>query len=332
MDENDKKIRELTEAMHAERDIRIRNRMMAVLGVLKGHSAKIASDFADVDQRAVQLWVARFDEGGIGGLRDAPSRGRASRARYGQIRKLADRLASKNMLTPRKLRNWIRWRLDARYSLCSVRRILRLLGFSSKRSATMYASTADSDAVRQWQAGAAGTISWAKRRGFAVVVQDESIFIRIGTNGRKLWSRVGEPVAVIRHGRRDRTVVYGALAEDGTRLARQYGRFDGPTFVRYLKEVRRKWGKVLLVTDNASQHKHREVLKYLEKHDGLEILYLPTATPKLGAVESVWKDAKYRLVTSEHYETLEDLTHAVSEYFRTCSIRLDIYKFLYRCV
>ena len=37
MDENSKKIRELTEAMHAERDIRIRNRMMAVLGVFKGH-------------------------------------------------------------------------------------------------------------------------------------------------------------------------------------------------------------------------------------------------------------------------------------------------------
>ncbi len=87
------------------------------------------------------------------------------------------------MLTPRKLRNWIRGKLNARYSLCSVRRILRLLGFSSKRSATMHASAADSDAVRQWQAGAAGTISWAKRCGFAVVVQDESIFIRIGTNG-----------------------------------------------------------------------------------------------------------------------------------------------------
>ena len=107
MDENSKKMRELTEAMHAERDIRIRNRMMAVLGVLKGHSTGIASDFADVDQRTVQLWVARFDEGGIGGLRDAPGRCRASRARYGQIRKLADGLAGKNMLTPRKLRNWM---------------------------------------------------------------------------------------------------------------------------------------------------------------------------------------------------------------------------------
>ena len=60
----------------------------------------------------------------------------------------------------------------------------------------------------------------AKRCEFAVVVQDESIFIgdwdkrkeavvaRRGTRGR------------IRYGRRDRTVAYGALAEDGIRLMR----------------------------------------------------------------------------------------------------------------
>ena len=148
MDENSRKIRELTGTMHAERDIRIRNRMIAVLGVLKGHSTRIASDFADVDRRTVQLWVARFDESGIGGLRDALGRGRASRARYGRIRKLADGLAGKNMLTPRKLRNWIRCGLDARYSLCNVLRILCFLGFSSKRYATMHASAADADSVR----------------------------------------------------------------------------------------------------------------------------------------------------------------------------------------
>ena len=152
MDETDKKIRELTEAMRAEQDARIRNRMMAVRGILAEYLTKDAAYFADVNRRTVQLWVARFDEGGIGGLRDAPGRGRPPRAGYGRIRKLADRLAGKNMLTTRKLRNWIRGKLNARYSLCSVRKILRFLGFSSKRSATMYASAADSDAVRQWQA------------------------------------------------------------------------------------------------------------------------------------------------------------------------------------
>ena len=135
-----------------------------------------------------------------------------------------------------------------------------------------------------------------------------------------------------RGGRRDRIVVYGALADDGTRLMRRYERFDGPTFVRYLREARYKWGKVLIIMDNASQHKHRDVREFLEENDDVEVLYLPTATPKLSAAENVWKDAKYRLVTSEFYETPEDLTHAVSEYFRTASIRLDIYRFLYSTV
>ena len=121
----------------------------------------------------------------------------------------------------------------------------------------MYASAADADSVRQWQAGATGTIAGAKGLGFTIVAQDESIFLRTETNGRKLWSRVGDPVTASRHGRRDRTIVLGALAEGGTRLMRQYGRFDGPTFVRYLKEVRRKWSRILLVTGNASQRKHR---------------------------------------------------------------------------
>ena len=214
------------------------------------------------------------------------------------------------MLTPRKLRNWIRGKLYIQYSLCSVRRILRFLGFSSKRSTTRYASAADADAIKRWQADAdaikrwqadaADMISGAKRRGFTIVVQDESIFLRTGTNGRKLWSRVGDPVAVTRYGRRDRTVVYGALAEDGTRLMRQYEKFDGPTFVRYLEEVRRKWGKAFLIMDNASQHKTKGVREYLEGYDGMEILYPPTATPELSMVEAIWKDTKYRLVTSEH--------------------------------
>ena len=103
MDETDKKIRELTEATRAEQDARIRNRMMAVRGIPAGYPTKDAAYFADVDRRTVQLWAARFDENGIGGLRDAPGRGRPPRAGYGRIRKPADRLAGKNMLTPRKL-------------------------------------------------------------------------------------------------------------------------------------------------------------------------------------------------------------------------------------
>ena len=60
--------------------------------------------------------------------------------------------------------------------------------------------------------------------------------------------------------------MYGALAEDGTRLMRQYEKFDGPTFVEYLEEVRRKWDKAFPIMDNANQHKIKVVREYLEGH------------------------------------------------------------------
>ena len=169
-----------------------------------------------------------------------------------------------NMPAPRKLHNWIRSRLDARYSLGSVRRIPNSPRFSQKRPATTYSSAAGAETVRRWQADAAGIIRAARRRRFRVVVQDESIFARIGTNGGKIRSRIGDPVTVVRGGRRDRMmVVYGVLADDGTRLMRKYERFDGPTFVRYLREARRRWGKILIIMDNASQHKSKDVKEYL---------------------------------------------------------------------
>ena len=52
-----------------------------------------------------------------------------------------------------------------------------------------------------------------------------------------MWSCVGDPVTVGRHGRGDMTVVFDALAEDGTRLMQQYERYEGPTFVRYHREL-----------------------------------------------------------------------------------------------
>ena len=50
-------------------------------------------------------------------------------------------------------------------------------------------------------------------------------------------------IAYCRHGRRNRIVVFGALVEDKTRQMRQYERFDGPMFARYLTKLRRKWAR-----------------------------------------------------------------------------------------
>ena len=265
MDKTDTQVRDLKEAMHAEKDVRVYKRMMAVRGVLAGHSTKDAACFADVCQRAVQEWMERFYKYGVDGLRDLPGRGRKPLVRHRRIEKLAEKLRRMNMLTPGKLRNRIRSKLSVRYSLGSVRRILNFLGFSRKRSTTTYSSAADAETVRRWQAGAAGMIRAARRRRFRVVVQ-----------------------------------------------------------------ARRKWGKVLVIMDNASQHRSEKVTGYLEGNKDMEVIWLPTATPEVSATEEYWHQAKRDVLVSEYYATVVQMRRAMSEYFRTARPGLDVMKFINR--
>lgn len=326
------KILELTEAMHAEKDAKFQKRLIGVRWILLGHSTADTSSLLDVNQRTVQLWLKRYKAGGIEGLRDAPRAGQEPRVSYGLLAKIALRLYRKNMLTPKKMLKWTQQKLGIRYSLENIRRILRVLGFSRKTSVTKLADAADPKEVEKWQMDVKRIIVNAKKRGFVITIQDESIFVNMGTDGLKLWGPKGERVVVERSGRRLFVVVYGTIAEDGTRLMRTYDKFNSANFVDYLEQARRKWGKVLMIMDNAAQHKSKKVVKYLEQNPDVMIVYLPVARPELSAIEAIWKQAKYRLITSEFYKTVDDLKAAVSEYFRTCSINIDIYAYLMRHV
>ena len=82
--------------------------------------------------------------------------------------------------------------------------------------------------------------SGAKRRGFRIAVEDESIFVSAGRDGSKLRAPAGGRVAAGRSGSRIRVVVYGAVAGDGTLLMRTYDTFNAANFVRYLELARRK--------------------------------------------------------------------------------------------
>ena len=249
------KTKTLTDAMRVEKDLKIHTRIMAVRSVLLGNTTAQTAEITNVTQRTVQMWINRFELDGIDGLRDSPDRGKKPKVPVGRIKKIATKLRKMEKLTPKKLCNRVRRRLHVTYSVGSIRRILRTMGFSLKTSTTKLADAADAKAVRRWQGAARTAIKLTKRRGFRIAIQDESIFVSTGRDGRKFWSPVGDRIEVQRSGRRERVVVYGKAADDGTRLMRTYDKFNSANFVHYLKQVHKKWGRVLIVMDNAAQHR-----------------------------------------------------------------------------
>jgi len=51
--------------------------------------------------------------------------------------------------------------------------------------------------------------------------------------------------------------------------------FNQDTFIDYLKQVKKRLGKVVMFIDRARQHQSNKVKEYLEEKDSLKIVYLP---------------------------------------------------------
>jgi len=67
---------ELDDAARAERDGRVRTRILAIRYMLQGHSAREAAKVFPISGTQLGVWVRRYDAEGLDGLRDRPRPGR----------------------------------------------------------------------------------------------------------------------------------------------------------------------------------------------------------------------------------------------------------------
>src|SRR5437763_6035133 len=167
--------------------------------------------------------------------------------------------------------------------------------------------------------------------GFTVAVEDESIFIHDALI-RRMWTPEGKRPIVTITGSHQKTCVFGTLTIDGKHLFRQYKTFDQYSFISYLRELKRKFHKLILFLDRAPQHcRSRKVRACLERNsDDMIVEYLPKGSPNLSAVEECWRQGKNDLLVSKYYPRFTNLKAAITNYYRTKRFDLNIVKYLFR--
>ena len=113
---------------------------------------------------------------------------------------------------------------------------------------------------------------------------------------------------------------------------RQYDDFNQYTFLKYLKELQRKFRKLMLFLDRATQHCSSIMIrKHLEENkDVIRLEYLPKGSPGNNAVEECWRQGKDDLLVSKYYPKFPNLKCAIANYYRTKRFKLDITKYLFR--
>ena len=123
-------IERMMEAMHRKKDAKTCNRITTVRAVLLGRSTSDAASIIGVERRTVQMWMNGTGNRALA-VSATPHAWAAGRRRRSRVK--LRRLYMKNMLTPKKLRRWVRNRLNVTHRAESVRRISEAWAFRAVR-------------------------------------------------------------------------------------------------------------------------------------------------------------------------------------------------------
>ena len=168
------------------------------------------------------------------------------------------------------------------------------------------------------------------KSGWTILVQDESIFVYDYVVKRKKWISADKRPIVTVTGSRKKTIVFGCLSLDGKQLFRQYDKFDSNTFVDYLKQIQKRFGKYIIFVDRATPHCSMITRRFLDSNkDTIRLEYFPVGSPEFNAVEECWREGKYYIL-STYYPLFDFLKDTISYYYRTTRFNLDIVKYLMR--
>lgn len=128
--------------------------------------------------------------------------------------------------------------------------------------------------------------------------------------------------------------IYGATSiKTGKCIAMKREKHKGEDTVKFLDKIRNiyikrfqkdknnknKKLKVLLIWDNASWHKSKEVKHWLKtKNQGvITLMNLPGYSPELNPQENVWKQMKQHIAEYRGTCSLEELTKIALKFLRT---------------
>jgi transposase len=278
-------------------------RQQAIKAVREGQSVANVAAAYGLNATTVFRWLAKFADGGQNALLAKPIPGRPPKVSAEEMRWIA--LAVKDN-TPQQfkfefglwtlslMRELINRQFGKSLSLESVRRIMKLLGFSAQKP-LYQAWQQDPELVRQWEVETYPAIkAEAKAAGANIYFADEA-GIRSDYHTGTTWAPVGETPVVAVTGSRFSFNMLSAVSPRGDfRFMLHEGSVDAAVFKEFLKRLMVGATKpVFVVVDGHSIHKAKLIKEYVASLDGaLKLFYLPPYSPHLNPDEQVWAHVK----------------------------------------
>ncbi len=84
------------------------------------------------------------------------------------------------------------------------------------------------------------------------------------------------------------------------------------------EDFREKEPKIIIILDNASYHKKKDVIEQVEKElPNIRLEFLPAYSPDYNLIELVWHSAK-EYIANREFENKEELEKVVNQLLKNC--------------
>ena len=281
--------------------------------VLEGRAQGEVAGLLGVSTRAVSNWMRRYRRGG---WRAVAKRRRGRRGGEQQALSAAEQAKIVGLIAgacPDQLRIpgllWTRSTVQAlierecgvALEISTVGRYLRAWGFTLKKP-TKRALEQDPVVVQAWLDDVYPALErTAKAEGALILWGDESGIRMHDLVPQAGYAPKGQRAVARIAGRRAGANMISAIANSGQMSFGVFeGRFTADVFIDFLRRLiaTHEGRKIYLVVDNHSTHHAKKVRRWLDRdnrHDRLELVFLPAYSPELNPDENLNQDLKRHL-------------------------------------
>ena len=265
-----------------------RDRLRLVGNIQDGVTITAAAEQVNKTQPWGTKWWKRFRDEGFEGLKDRPRGGRPPLVTSQQMGEVREEVSKTPGWTSDHLLDLICKKTGMRHCLGYGGLLPRKWGHTMKVTVKQHANRATKEEIARFQRNIQARIKRCRRNKMPVPVQDEAIFVA-DAKPRRVYTPPDVRAITYVTGIHERTVVYGVLGLNGEQLFCRYDKFDADHFIEFLKEIKRRFTRALVIMDKAPQDKARTVKKAHRKMSGIRIAFLPRATPEPSAAEECWR-------------------------------------------
>lgn len=320
--------RQTLEAMTREAVGRVAMRAQMILLSARGYSAPTIAEIQDIAKVTVYKWIDRFDEEGPSGLYDQDREGRPRKLGLDAEAELERVLEeppteegydASRWTAPRLARHLER-ELGTEVHPDTVRRALQRLEYSWKRPRRVLPKPPGwKKRLEQIDRRIEETSSETTVLFEDELFEDETELRRFPPL-RRAWMPVGEQRPVPVPDQNGKFFLYGALdVGSGQVIAEAHPKGKTCYMEAFLKTVLAEIsGPILLIWDRASWHVSGAIQDLIEAHGRLEVMLLPSRTPKANPVEDLWRLLKNQ-VAANLEQSLDALEAACERFFEQLS-------------